>query len=205
MPTTATSAHINTSTTIIPTKSGLKLLPPHCADVFFFSVHFYSNIWKLVQLDSIEMMKSPTPRPSSPYRRRRITWVILLMAAAFIFYASTHDTSFWSLPSYLKEVSFSSSVASKVGLEKAKAVNSERLRVQEIHGLLHFVTAYPNRRLNEEDGAINAVGLGLTKVDPTETVDLRVFSPDGEDDWQQYVKTLREKYPLIVFSKSYCP
>ena len=92
-----------------------------------------------------------------------------------------------------------------MGLEKAKAVNSERLRVQEIHGLLHFVTAYPNRRLNEEDGAINAVGLGLTKVDPTETVDLRVFSPDGEDDWQQYVKTLREKYPLIVFSKSYCP
>ena len=79
-----------------------------------------------------------------------------------------------------------------------------RLRVQEIHGLLHFVTAYPNRRLNEEEGSIDAVGLGLTKVDPSTEVDLRVFSPDGDDDWQQYVKDLRKKYPLIVFSKTYC-
>lgn len=79
-----------------------------------------------------------------------------------------------------------------------------RLRVQEIHGLLHFVTANPNRRLNEEEGSIDAVGLGLTKVDPSTEVDLRVFSPDGDDDWQQYVKDLRKKYPLIVFSKTYC-
>ncbi len=150
-------------------------------------------------------MSSSATRPSAPYRRRRITWIILLAALALIFYASTHGASSWSLPSYLKEVSFSSSPASKVGLEKLNAIQAERLRVQEIHGLLHFVTAYPNRRLNEEDGSINAVGLGLTKVDSKEEVDLRVFSPNGDDDWQEYVKTLREKYPLIVFSKTHCP
>lgn len=70
---------------------------------------------------------------------------------------------------------------------------------------MHFVTAYPDRRLNEDEGSIDVAGLGVTHVDGSTEVDLRVFSPGGDDDWQRHVKALRDKHPLIVFSKSYCP
>ncbi|KAI0339901.1 thioredoxin-like protein [Trametopsis cervina] len=69
---------------------------------------------------------------------------------------------------------------------------------------MHFVTAYPDRRLNEADGKINVVGLGEVEVDGSQPVDLRVYAPDGKDEWQQYVTTLRDQRPLILFSKSYC-
>ena len=78
--------------------------------------------------------------------------------------------------------------------------------MQELHGLLHFVTSHGERRLNEEEGnTISVVGMGSVQVNPTEKVDLRVYSPDGDDHWQDHLKTLKEEHPLVVFSKTYCP
>ncbi|KIP06501.1 hypothetical protein PHLGIDRAFT_72581 [Phlebiopsis gigantea 11061_1 CR5-6] len=74
-----------------------------------------------------------------------------------------------------------------------------------MHGVLHFVTTYPDRTLDEADGAINAEGLGLVVINPQEPVDLRVYAPDGNDTWSEHVKELQIKHPLIIFSKSYCP
>lgn len=148
---------------------------------------------------------------SSPYRRRRIIWSILLFTFGFFVYLGTRADSglglgSWSLPSYLKEIGLSSSSSRARVIADAKAhdvLEPGRLRVQEIHGLLHFVTDYPEKRL---DGGEEVVvqGSGSSRVNGSEPLDLRVYSPDG-DDWPAYVKTLREKYPLVVFSKSYCP
>ncbi|KAK7687014.1 hypothetical protein QCA50_009513 [Cerrena zonata] len=132
---------------------------------------------------------SSSPRPASPFRRRRILWTITLLTAGVFFYLFNYSETFsWSLPSSLKDAS-----------------GQRRIRVQEIHGLLHFVTSYPDKRLDEDDGSIQVAGLGTVKVDPSETVDLRVFTPDGDDNWENHLKTLRTKYPLVVFSKTYCP
>lgn len=151
-----------------------------------------------------------TPRPASPYRRRRTLWTITLLTAGILFYLFNYsDSMSWALPSSLKDVGYSSSRASKVGEAIADDDNQtsgqRRIRVQEIHGLLHFVTAYPDKRLDEDNGSIQVAGLGAVKVDPLEKVDLRVFTPDGDDNWENHLKSLRTKYPLVVFSKTYCP
>ncbi|KAI0798429.1 hypothetical protein BC629DRAFT_1499831 [Irpex lacteus] len=124
----------------------------------------------------------------SPYRRRRVIWSVILLAFGTLCYLATRTDSLsasWSLPSYLKDIG--------------------RPRVQEIHGLLHFVTAYPERRFNEDAGKISVVGLGEVEVNGNEPVDLRVYAPDGDDNWLSHTKVLRGTHPLIVFSKSYCP
>lgn len=158
------------------------------------------------------MAQSQSHAARSPYRRRRVIWSILLFTFGLLFYLGTHPNSAfglgsWSLPSYLKDTGLSSSSSRARVIADAKAhdvLEAGRLRVQEIHGLLHLVTEYPERRLDDGGGEMVAQGSGSTRVNGSEPVDLRVYSPDG-DDWQTYVKTLREQYPVIVFSKSYCP
>ncbi|KAL4252803.1 hypothetical protein ABKN59_005408 [Abortiporus biennis] len=130
-----------------------------------------------------------TPRPASPYRRRRIIWTLILATLGLTFYFN-----------FISTTSFREVVINRLGLTP-----SSSRRVQEIHGLLHFVTAHPGRRLDETEGSINAAGVGLVKVDPTDLVDLRVFSPDGDDNWAHHLGALKAEHPLIVFSKSYCP
>ncbi|KAI0683003.1 thioredoxin-like protein [Cytidiella melzeri] len=149
----------------------------------------------------------------SPYRRRRVIWSLLLFTLGSLFYLSprTDSSTFfgsWSLPSYLKDIGLSSSSSPARVVADAKAndiVEAGRLRVQEIHGLMHFVTAYPERRLNEAEGKMSVAGLGAVRLDGRKEIDLRVYSPEGDDDWQRHVKVLRDQHPLVVFSKSYCP
>ncbi|KAI0785679.1 thioredoxin-like protein [Abortiporus biennis] len=147
-----------------------------------------------------------TPRPASPYRRRRIIWTLILATLGLTFYFNfISTTSFREVVINRLGLTPSSSRVSKVAEAKIKDDTERRQRVQEIHGLLHFVTAHPGRRLDETEGSINAVGVGLVKVDPTDLVDLRVFSPDGDDNWAHHLGALKAEHPLIVFSKSYCP
>ncbi|KAI0949018.1 hypothetical protein AcW1_008734 [Taiwanofungus camphoratus] len=140
---------------------------------------------------------------ASPYRRRRIIWTVLIFSAISIFYVSHYTpSSFWSLPESLKGLGFSpsSSRAGQVGLAKLK-----EKRIREIDGLLHFVTAHADRRLNEDDGYIKVDGLGRIKVDPDKGVDFSVYAPDGDVDWDSHLKTLKADHPLVVFSKTFCP
>lgn len=148
--------------------------------------------------------------PPIKYRRRRVIWITLLLSAASLFYLFTQTgLTFWSLPGSLKDLGYfpSSSRAGVVGKAKSDEA-SRRIRVQEIHGLLHFVTAHPDQSLDRDedrDGGIDVKGMGWVKVDPENEVDLRVYSPDGDDSWARHLSVLNEKYPLIVFSKTYCP
>lgn len=150
------------------------------------------------------MAPGPSPSFRSPYRRRRITWSILLLALGSLLYLGTHTETFgsWSLPASLKDIGHS--IASSRGrvIADAKAHDTVRLHVQEIHGLMHFVTEYPEKRL--DDGEITGEASESVHIDGSQPIDLQAYSPSG-DDWQTYTKTLRKKHPLIVFSKSYCP
>ncbi|OCH93778.1 glutaredoxin [Obba rivulosa] len=155
------------------------------------------------------MNPPPTARPwaGSPYRRRRILWTLLLFSGIFFFLFKDHlPADFWSLPSSLKDFGFSpeSSRAGQVALAKEKEKDAV-LRVEEIQALLHFVTAHPDRTLDESEDGIRVEGIGWVKVDPQKELDLRVFAPDGDVDWEKHLKVLNEKYPLVVFSKTYCP
>ncbi|TCD71268.1 hypothetical protein EIP91_011747 [Steccherinum ochraceum] len=159
------------------------------------------------------MKSSSTPRPASPYRRRRIIWTVaVLTILSFLYFFTNSEASAdgrWSLPVF-KSLSFGGTGISHTNSRVSKVSDAlaaeRRLRVQEIHGLLHFVTAHQQRKLNEEDGdTIKAVGVGSVKVDPTKKVDFSVYSPDGDDNWQNHVSVLKKQYPLVVFSKTYCP
>jgi len=92
-----------------------------------------------------------------------------------------------------------------VAIAKFKEVALSKQRVREIDALLHFVTEHPDRRLNEEDGSINVEGVGLVKVDPEESIDFSVYSPDGDYNWESHLRVLKSEHPLVVFSKTYCP
>ena len=77
--------------------------------------------------------------------------------------------------------------------------------MREIDALLHFVTAHPERKFDEDGGSIRVKGLGSVQVDPANPVDLKVYEPDGDYEWDDHLKKLKEQYPLVVFSKTYCP
>lgn len=145
------------------------------------------------------------PPPRAPYRRRRVLWTLLLITFVALFQLYKHPDVLgsWSLPSYLKDIAGSSSSPARV-VADAK-IGESRLAVQEIHGLLHFVTRYPDRTLDEDGGDIEVLGLGKVHVDPQQAVDFRVYAPDGDDLWQGHVRKLQTDTPLVVFSKSYCP
>ena len=148
----------------------------------------------------------------SPYRRRRIIWSFLLFSLGLLFFLNTRSANplglgSWSLPSYLKDIGLSSSSSRARVIADAKAhelLEAGRPRVQEIQGLLHFVTAHPERRLNDDDGETEVEGVESTHVDGSQPLDLQMYAPDGGKDWQTYVKTLQKEHPLIIFSKSYC-
>ena len=142
----------------------------------------------------------------SPYRRRRVLWSLLAVSLVSLWYLATHAEALgsWSLPAYLKDLGHSNSSSPARLIADAKA-DAGRPRAQEIHGLLHFVTAHPDRTLNEQGETIEVAGLGPVQVNAQDAVDMRVYAPDGDSDWGTHVKSLEAQHPLVVFSKSYCP
>ena len=98
------------------------------------------------------------------------------------------------------------------GAEGAYAGSGTYTSIHELDALLHFLTAHPTRRLDEDasgdaggSGSIRVEGLGSVVVDPARRVDLRVYAPDGAGDWEAHTRRVRERFPLVVFSKTYCP
>lgn len=121
------------------------------------------------------------PTTCSCCRRRRILLIPALLFAFFLFFRTP-----WSLPPLnLSGLSSSLSRANIVSLVKGPPV-------EEIYGLLHFVTSDDDRMLSHS-------------VDPVAPIDLTVYLGGDQPDWKSHMRKLREEYPLIVFSKSYCP
>ncbi|KAG1771625.1 thioredoxin-like protein [Suillus placidus] len=129
------------------------------------------------------MASSSTPRlpTRSFYRRRRLLLIPALLFSFFLFFSTP-----WSLPPLnLSGISSSLSRANIVSLVKGPPV-------EEIFGLLHFVTGDDDRMLSHS-------------VNPGAPIDLTVYLGGDQPEWKSHMRRLREEYPLIVFSKSYCP
>ncbi|KAJ7267662.1 thioredoxin-like protein [Mycena haematopus] len=128
-----------------------------------------------------------SPSGTSPIRRRRFVVAVVALLCFIYFFGSP-----FRLPEALTDVS---------GISRAKIVHlvkgSKATKVDEIFGLLHLVTG------DSEHEHI----LGHTEgFDPTKPVDMSLYAAGKDNlDWNKRVKELNERYPLVVFSKSYCP
>ncbi|RDB24795.1 Glutaredoxin [Hypsizygus marmoreus] len=139
-------------------------------------------------------MSSPAPPSRTPIRRRRFLLVTaVLVGLLFVFGVP------WELPPSLRDASFSTlSRANFAQLAKSKPTPLPVPKVEEIFGLLHVVTgdAEEARFLSEAvDSDAAAQPINMTTY----------AGGDAKIDWRKTVARLTKKYPIVVFSKSYCP
>jgi len=123
-----------------------------------------------------------------PVRRRRfIIFTTLLVALLFFFFVP------WEVPASVKDAGFSTLSRANV----AQLLKSKKADVGEIYGLLHLVTGDHE----QEHVLSNAV-----ELDPTVAIDLDVYAA-GEStlDWLKEKALIDKNYPVVVFSKTYCP
>ena len=155
--------------------------------------------------------RPPSSRPwtGSPYRRRRILWTLALCTLASVYYLTQYGPPSFSLPEYLKDMGFSSSSSPAGRIAQAKAAmyagEGDYAYVNEVDALVYFLTAYPERKFDEDGQSLHVEDMGSVVVDAGKPVDLRVYVPDGKRDWKEYIKKVETQYPLVVFSKTYCP
>jgi len=124
----------------------------------------------------------------SPIRRRRFILGSILLVGILLFFFFP-----WEIPFSIRDSSLSSMSRASI----AKLTKSKKVDVGEIYGLLHLVTGDHE----QEHVLSNAVHL-----DPTLPVDLSFYAAgDTTLDWQQERAHIDENYPVIVFSKTYCP
>jgi hypothetical protein len=126
--------------------------------------------------------RSPGPQvPHSPFRRRRIIFFSLLIITIIFFFGAP-----WELSSALKEAG-----VVPTGLSRANIVSLVKPnKVDEIYGLLHFVTRNDQILLSTP-----------TELDPSKPIDLGVYG-SAKEDWKKNVEVLNEEFPVIVFSKA---
>ncbi|KAF5321848.1 hypothetical protein D9619_001468 [Psilocybe cf. subviscida] len=122
----------------------------------------------------------------TPIRRRRLTLFLTLIVGILFFLFVP-----WELPSALESLrSNSMSRANVASLMKNK-------KVDEIYGLLHLVTGDHE----QEHVLSNAV-----ELNPTEAIELSFYAAgDAKLNWSKERDMIDKEYPLIVFSKTYCP
>jgi len=124
----------------------------------------------------------------SPIRRRRFILGGILLVGVFLFFFSP-----WEMPVSFEGANLSSISRASV----AKLTKSKKPEVGEIYGLLHLVTGD-----NEQEHVLsNAV-----QLDPTLPVELAFYAAgDATLDWEKERARIDDSYPVIVFSKTYCP
>ncbi|KAJ8083858.1 hypothetical protein AAF712_000776 [Marasmius tenuissimus] len=129
---------------------------------------------------------------STTIRRRRFIILILCVVVFFLFVRGD-----WELPDVLKDAGMPISKGNFAQIMKGKLKASAQ--VDEIYGLIHLVT-------NDDDEHQHVLSQ-TPKLDPTKPVDMVLYAPGEEDevDWAKEVDYLNTKYPVVVFSKSFCP
>ncbi|KAK2463667.1 hypothetical protein APHAL10511_004418 [Amanita phalloides] len=120
--------------------------------------------------------------PTSLIRRNRALIFALVTILAFITFG------YGLLPESLQNPSIAQAkIAEYIGFAPSK------LKVDEIYGLIHLVTS----------GTENYDT--LTDADPAKPVELAVYAGGRRRvDWRRETKRLDTKYPIVVFSKTYC-
>ncbi|ESK93842.1 glutaredoxin domain protein [Moniliophthora roreri MCA 2997] len=128
-------------------------------------------------------------------RRRRF---IALMLTAVVFFLLFLRGAEWELPDVLKDAGVPLSKGNFAHYVK-RPTWMTKPKVDEIYGLIHLVT--------NEDEEHQHVLSSAPDLDPTEPVDMNLYAPGEEKDvdWEKEVSMLNEKYPVVVFSKSFCP
>ncbi|KAJ3576781.1 hypothetical protein NP233_g195 [Leucocoprinus birnbaumii] len=101
----------------------------------------------------------------------------------------------WELPASWKDGDILSSSRAKL----AAAFNARKQsKVDEIYGLLHLVTA--------DSDEYQHVLTSNVELDPTKRISLNDYTAGNEDlDWSAEVKRLEQEFPVVVFSKTFCP
>lgn len=151
------------------------------------------------------------PWTGAPIRRRRTLIPLALLALTALLYVYTYGVpAVLTLSPALKDIGLGfapgSSRAGRVAQARPQLAGEGALAdVRELDALLHFISAHPERRLDEDTGTIRVEGLGSVAVDGARPVDLRVYAPDGDYAWEEHVRRVGEQLPLVVFSKTYCP
>ncbi|KAF9050095.1 thioredoxin-like protein [Panaeolus papilionaceus] len=118
-------------------------------------------------------------------RRRRLLICTILLFACFFYFVP------FELPANLKDSALQ-------GLSRANVAQIMRKKdVPEIYGLLHLITGD-----NEQQHVLS----NDLQLDPTEPLPLSVYAAgDATLDWAEERAIIDKDFPLIVFSKTYCP
>jgi len=147
--------------------------------------------YKYVPLSSLRSMAPLTPSARTPIRRRRFIFFTLLVVVAIFTFGVP-----WEVPPSLKDGNFQSALsrASIAKLLQSKLKSGPK--VDEIYGLLHLVTG---------DTENEHVLSQTVELDPTKPISLAIYATGNSIDWSSEVDELNEKYPVVVFSKSFCP
>jgi hypothetical protein len=137
-------------------------------------------------MDNHHRMHSNTATFStSPFRRRRITWCILITFAFVFFFGAP-----WEMPAYLKDIDHPLSRANIANLVRPGST-SPNPKVDEIYGLLYLVTRAGDRQLGHE-----------VKVVSDKPIEMASYAGgDVNVNWEEEKKALNEKHPVVVFSK----
>ncbi|KAH9485536.1 Glutaredoxin-C1 [Psilocybe cubensis] len=115
-------------------------------------------------------------------RRRRFTLGAILLVGVLLFFFVP-----WEIP-----LSFGTTLSRA---NVARLTKSKKGKVGEIYGLLHLVTGDHE----QEHVLSNAV-----QLDPTLPIDLSFYGGQTALDWSVERDYIDTKYPVIVFSKTYC-
>ncbi|CAA7261837.1 unnamed protein product [Cyclocybe aegerita] len=130
------------------------------------------------------------PKPiGGPVRRRRVLLCgVLALGLLFFFFVP------WELPPSLKDAGLPG--ISRANVAQLMKTKGKKVEVGEIYGLLHLVTGD-----HEQEHVLS----NALQLDPTVPIELSVYAAGDAVDWAQEQALIDKEYPVIVFSKTYCP
>ncbi|KAJ7063442.1 thioredoxin-like protein [Mycena amicta] len=136
-------------------------------------------------------MEPKRPSLTTRFRRRRI------FVGLFVLIALVYWFGFPTLDAF--ELDFPVNRANLVQLVRSKGKSGgASAQVPEIYGLLHLVTSHDTE--NEH------ILAGTDGFDPTKPVDMQVYAAGKRNvDWDERKREIDQRFPLVVFSKTYCP
>ncbi|TFK25225.1 thioredoxin-like protein [Coprinopsis marcescibilis] len=122
-----------------------------------------------------------------PLRRSRTAVLgVIIFVLVLVFYVP------WELPSSVKDRRIPGLSRANV----AQLARDSKVKVDELYGLLRVVTSQDTGNTLTEN----------PELDPSSPINWDVYAAgDSSVNWRKEVARLNKEYPVIVFSKTYCP